>query len=62
VIQPNPLEPERVVVPKSDVDTVQPSKTSPMPDHLVDGLTPDEILDLIAYVQSQGRKEYRAFH
>ncbi len=61
VVQPNPLEPERVVVPKTDVDTVQPSKVSPMPEHLVDGLTGDEILDLIAYLQSQGRKDYRAF-
>ena len=59
VVQPNPLEPERVEVPKSDVDTVQPSKVSPMPEHLVDGLTADEILDLIAYLQSQGRKDYR---
>ena len=32
-----------------------------MPEHLVDGLTDDEILDLIAYLQSQGRKEYKAF-
>ncbi|HVS37872.1 MAG TPA: heme-binding protein [Gemmataceae bacterium] len=61
IVQPNPLEPERVIIPKSDVDTVEPSKVSPMPEHLVDGLTGDEILDLIAYLQSQGRKDYRAF-
>ncbi len=57
LVQPNPLEPERVEVPRSDVDTVQPSKVSPMPEHLVDGLTPDEILDLMAYLQSQGERE-----
>jgi len=34
---------------------------SPMPDHLVDGLTADEILDLIAYLESGGRKDYRSF-
>ena len=28
---------------------------------LVDGLTADEILDLIAYLQSQGERKYRAF-
>lgn len=61
VIQPNPLEPGRVEIPKGDVDTRQASKVSPMPEHLVDGLTGGEILDLIAYVQSQGRKDYRAF-
>jgi putative heme-binding domain-containing protein len=61
IIQPNPLEPGRVEVKKADVDTLGLSKVSPMPEHLVDGLTADEILDLIAYMESQGRKEYRAF-
>ncbi len=61
VIQPNPLEPGRVEVNKSDVDTIGLSKVSPMPEHLVDGLQADEILDLIAYLESQGRKEYPAF-
>ena len=61
VLQPNPLEPARVEVKRSEVESQQPSKTSPMPEHLVDGLTPDEILDLIAYMQSQGRKEFKAF-
>ncbi len=61
VIQPNPLEPERVTVMKAGVDTIGLSKVSPMPEHLVDGLKPDEILDLIAYLESQGRKDYPAF-
>ena len=61
VIQPNPLSPERVTVKKSDLDSREPSKVSPMPDHLVDGLTADEILDLIAYLESGGRKDYRSF-
>jgi putative heme-binding domain-containing protein len=60
-IQPNPLEPSRVEVKKADVDTLGLSKVSPMPEHLADGLTADEILDLIAYMESSGRKEYRAF-
>jgi putative heme-binding domain-containing protein len=61
VIQPDPLSPERVEVKKADVEAVEPSRVSPMPEHLVDGLTGDEILDLIAYLQSQGRKDYPAF-
>jgi putative heme-binding domain-containing protein len=61
VIQPNPLEPGRVQVNRSDVDTIGLSKVSPMPEHLVDGLQADEILDLIAYLESQGRKDYPAF-
>jgi putative heme-binding domain-containing protein len=61
VIQPNPLSPERVTVKKTDLDSREPSKLSPMPEHLVDGLTADEILDLIAYLESAGRKDYRSF-
>jgi putative heme-binding domain-containing protein len=61
VIQPNPLEPGRVEVKKADVDTMGLSKVSPMPEHLVDGLKAGEILDLIAYLESQGRKDYPAF-
>jgi putative heme-binding domain-containing protein len=61
VIQPNPLLPELVTVKKNDLDSRKPSKVSPMPEHLVDGLTAEEILDLIAYIEAAGRKEYRAF-
>ncbi len=61
VIQPNPLEPGRVEVKKDDVESRSASKVSPMPEHLVDGLTADEILDLIAYLESSGRKDYKAF-
>jgi hypothetical protein len=39
----------------------EPSKVSPMPEHLVDGLTSDEILDLIAYLESAGQSHYKAF-
>ena len=61
VIQPNPLEPLRVEVKMTDVESRAASKVSPMPEHLVDGLSDDEVLDLIAYLQSSGRKEYKAF-
>jgi putative heme-binding domain-containing protein len=61
VIQPNLLSPELVTIKKTDLDSREPSKLSPMPEHLVDGLTADEILDLIAYLESAGRKDYRSF-
>ena len=61
VIQPNPLAPELVTIKISDVESREQSKLSPMPEHLVDGLTAEELLDLIAYLESGGRKEYRAF-
>src|SRR5262249_12409875 len=38
-IQPDPLSPLRIEIPKANVDTREPSKVSPMPEHLVDGLT-----------------------
>lgn len=60
-VQPNPLEPGRVVFKKTEIDSRKPSKVSPMPDHLADVLTAEEILDLIAYMESAGRQSYRAF-
>jgi putative heme-binding domain-containing protein len=61
VLQPNPLEPQRIEVKKSEVESREASKVSPMPEHLVDVLTEAEVLDLIAYLESAGQKNYRAF-
>jgi putative heme-binding domain-containing protein len=60
-VQPNPLSPERVSIKKMEIDTRTPSKVSPMPEHLADVLTAEEILDLIAYMESAGRSSYRSF-
>lgn len=60
-VQPDPLSPERVVIKKDDIDARQPSKVSPMPANLADVLTRDEILDLIAFLESGGRKDHRVF-
>lgn len=59
-VQPDPLSPERVVIKKDDIESRTPSRVSPMPANLADVLTTDEILDLIAYMQSGGKKG-RAF-
>jgi hypothetical protein len=32
-----------------------------MPEHLADVLTAEEILDLIAYLESSGNKNYKSF-
>jgi putative heme-binding domain-containing protein len=61
VIQPDPLKPERVEVLKADLDSRTPSKVSPMPAGLVDVLSRDEVLDLIAYLESTGNKGHAAF-
>jgi putative heme-binding domain-containing protein len=62
VIQPNPLKPdEKKTFKKSEIKDRRPSKLSPMPEGLVNILTKDEILDLIAYLESGGRKDAPAF-
>ena len=61
VMQSNPLAPDRVEVKRADVVERKPAKLSPMPDHLVDVLTADEVLDLIAFLEAAGNKDYKAF-
>jgi putative heme-binding domain-containing protein len=61
VLQPNPLQPEKVEIKKSDVEKRAISKVSPMPAKLMDNFTREEILDLLAYLESAGRKDHPAF-
>jgi putative heme-binding domain-containing protein len=61
MIQPDPLEPARVEIRKSDLETRKPSKVSPMPTNLIDVLTEDEILDLLAFLESGGSKEHPVY-
>ena len=56
VVLPNPLAPEsRVEIKKTHIDRRVPSKVSPMPTGLLNNLTADEILDLLAYIESTGK-------
>jgi putative heme-binding domain-containing protein len=55
VLQPNLLSSERVTIQKSHVTDRLPSKISPMPEGLVNLLTQDEILDLLAFIESAGK-------
>lgn len=61
VLQTNPLRGERVEIPVSQIEERRASKISPMPEHLVDVLHEEELLDLIAYLESGGSKSYSAF-
>ena len=61
VVQPNQLLPDKVTVKKSDMKSRAFSKVSPMPEGLVNTLTKDEILDLVAYLESGGRKDHPDF-
>ena len=60
-VQPDPLSPERVTIAKDDLESRTASKLSPMPANLADVLTQDEILDLLAFLESGGRKDHRVF-
>ncbi len=51
-IATNPLDATAVVeIQKSEIETISETTLSPMPNGLVDGLKPDEIADLIAYLE-----------
>jgi putative heme-binding domain-containing protein len=61
VVVPNQLTGDKVEVKKSDVASRAPSKLSSMPEGLVNILTKNEVLDLLAYIESGGKKEHAAF-
>ena len=60
-IRPNPLAPETVTVMKSEIESRQLSKTSPMPTGLLNTFSEEEILDLLAYMESLGDSEHLDF-
>ena len=43
-----------LVLPKNQVDEKLPSKISSMPESLLNGLTREQILDLVAYLKAGG--------
>lgn len=57
----NPLTNQKQQIKKSEIRTRKPSKLSPMPEGLVNGLKKEEILDLLAFLESSGRKNHPAF-
>ena len=62
ILVPNPLEPNnRVTVKKTDIKSRGFSKLSPMPEGLINTLSQEEILDLLAFLESAGRKNHPAF-
>ncbi len=62
IVLPNMLAPEATVeVPLADIASRQPSKVSPMPNGLLNQLTADEILDLLAYIEAAGKSKAANF-
>ncbi len=61
VVYVNPFTTDRTEIKKADIKSRQASKLSPMPEGLVNVLKKDDILDLLAYIESQGKKDHPAF-
>lgn len=49
-------------VKRANIQSIEPSKVSPMPEGLLDSLQLDEIQDLVAYLLARGDKQNLAFH
>ena len=61
VLQPNPLAPGKIEIRKADITKQERAKLSPMPEGLINVLTREEILDLLAYIESAGSQNYPSF-
>jgi putative heme-binding domain-containing protein len=61
VVRTNPLEEKSVTITKSQIETRTPSKVSPMPAGLLNTFSKDDILDLLAYMESQGNSNHPNF-
>lgn len=61
VIAPSPLTPERIEVPKTQIASRALSPVSLMPPGLAFNLKREEILDLLALLESGGRRDHIAF-
>ena len=62
VMLPNMLKPqETVTIPLSEIASRRVSKLSAMPAGLVNQLTQEEILDLLAYIESMGKPKAKNF-
>ena len=58
----NPLTPDsKVEIKKADIKERKPAKLSPMPDGLLNTLSKDEVLDLLAYIESVGKAKATNF-
>ena len=60
-VMTDPMHPNKEKFRKADIVSRKPSKISPMPQGLVNSMTEDEIWDLIAYLESGGKKSYAAY-
>lgn len=57
-VETNGMTGEAIAVRREEIEEVRPAPTSPMPDGLLDGLTREEILDLLAYLKAGGDPDH----
>jgi putative heme-binding domain-containing protein len=61
VVRPNPLEEKTVTIAKGNIEKRSPSKVSPMPVGLLNTFNTNDILDLLAYMESLGDPKHPNF-
>jgi hypothetical protein len=61
MVRPNPLAPDLVAIGKSQIAKREESATSTMPPGLLNSLTADQILDLLAFLEAGGNAGHRSF-
>jgi putative heme-binding domain-containing protein len=60
-VHPRDPKAESVTVPRSQVASIQRTQVSVMPPGLINTLNPEELRDLMAYVQSGGNQQHKFF-
>ena len=61
ILRPNPLSPDTLEIAKSTIRRREHSKVSPMPADLLNTLTADQILDLLAWFEAGGKPDHAVF-
>jgi putative heme-binding domain-containing protein len=61
VLKPNPLGNEKIEIPKNKIKSRKLSDVSPMPTGLLNTLTADQILDILAWFEAGGDPKNKAF-
>ena len=52
---------QQVNINRTQVESIEPSKVSPMPPGLLNLMKKDEVMDLLAYILSGGNRNHPAF-
>ena len=61
VLKPNPLAPEKIEIPRNKIKSRKLSDVSPMPTGLLNALTADQILDILAWFEASGDPKNKVF-